>query len=119
MLNDGNEVILKRFVKEVKDQKKSTKAEMIRQNLKNNILTTNEELRNAYCEWIDSVSHKRGYMAKKAVIEGQKIVDQFSNHDLDVALKIIGIATVNSYVDMNWAINNYKQNVKNRTNLFQ
>ena len=112
MVNDGNEVILKRFVKEVKDKKKTTKAEIIRQNLKNNIFTVNEELRNAYCEWIDSVCHKRGYMAKKAVIEGQRIIDDFSKHNLDVALKVISIATINSYVDMNWAINNYKQTNK-------
>ena len=109
MLMGGNESVLKGFVKEVKNKKKETKADIIRQQLKKNIKTTNEELYNAYCEWIDSVSMKRGYMDKKAVLEGEKTVDQYCNHDLDKALKIISIATINSYIDMNWAINVFKK----------
>jgi len=116
MLMDGNEGILKGFVKEVKDKKKVSKAEIIRQQLKNNIKTDNQELKDAYCEWIDSVSMKRGYMAKKAVLEGQKIVDDYCNRNLDMALKIISIATVHSYVDMNWALNDFKKDYANSFN---
>lgn len=108
LLNDGNEIVLKKAVKDIKEKKKTSKAEIIKQSLKNNIRTDNNELRNSYCEWIDSVIAKRGYMSKKAVAEGQNVVDAFCNRDLDLALKIISIATVNSYIDMNWAINNYK-----------
>lgn len=109
MLMSGNESILKGFAKEIKNKKKETKADIIKQNLKKNINTTNDELYNAYCEWIESVSNKRGYMDKKAVIEGQKVIDDYCNRDLDKALKIISIATSNSYIDMTWAINNYKK----------
>ena len=109
MLMEGNEGILKGFVREVKDKKKVSKAEIIRQQLKNNIKTDNQELRDAYCEWIDSVSMKRGYMAKKAVLEGQTVIDNYCNRNLDMALKIISIATVHSYVDMNWALNDFKK----------
>lgn len=109
MLYDGNESILKSYAKEVKNTKKESKAEIIRQQLKNNIKTDNVELKDAYCEWIDSVSMKFGYMAKKAVIEGQKVIDDYCNRDLDKALKIISIATINSYRDMTWAINDFKK----------
>ena len=117
MLMDKNESILKGFVKEVKAQKKQSKAEIIRQQLKKNIYTQNDELYNAYCEWIDSVSNKRGYMDKKAVIEGQQVIDNFCSKDLDKALKVISIATINSYIDMNWAVNAYRKDYKVSINM--
>ena len=75
-----------------------------------NITTTNEELREAYSEWIDTVYTKQGWMSKKSVVLAQQMIDNFSNHNLDIALKIIDIATVNGYRDMEWAITNYKKN---------
>lgn len=109
LLNEGNEVILKNFGKDLKKNRKQIKSEAIRVQLKKNIITQNQELYNAYCEWIDSVSNKRGYMDKKAVVEGQKVIDNYCNRNLDMALKIISIATINSYVDMNWAVNVFKK----------
>lgn len=109
MLMDGNEKSLKECSREIKNKKKQSKADAIRVQLKKNVVTTNNELYNAYCEWIDSVSNKRGYMDKKAVIEGQKVIDDYCNRDLDKALKIISIATANSYIDMNWAVNVFKK----------
>ena len=113
MLLDGNESLLKATARSVKSGKKRSKAESIRDNLKSNINVNNNELRTAYYEWIDSVSNKRGYMDKKAVIEGQKVVDAYCNRDLDKALKVISIATINSYADMNWAVNAYKRDYAN------
>lgn len=95
-----------------KTTKRVSKQEAIVENLKQNIETTNEELRAAYCDWIDAVYSKQNWMSKKAVQLGQEIVDKFSNHDLDIALKVIDIATVNGYRDMNWAVENYKKNFK-------
>ena len=88
---------------------KATKAQAIIENLKTNIITTNEELIEAYSEWIDSVYTKQGWMSKKAVICAQQVVDEFSNRNLDVALKVIEIATINGYRDMTWAVNSYKK----------
>lgn len=124
LISEGDkDYLLKNVTKEIKTKKRQTKAEVIRQRLKQNIDTNNEELRNAYCEWIDSVSMKNGYMAKKAVIQGQKVVDEFCNRDLDKALKVIEIATVHSYVDMNWAINifkkDYSKTFNKNTNIIQ
>lgn len=87
-----------------------TKSEVIISQLKENIVTKNEELRKAYEDWIESVYAKQGWMSKKSVVSGQAVVDEFSNHNLDVALKIIEIASISGYRDMNWAVNTYKTN---------
>ena len=89
--------------------KRLTKADAIKTQLKTNILTENIELRQAYEDWIDAVYARNGWMSKKAVITGQQLVTTFSEHNLDVALKVIEIASVNGLRDMNWAIENYKK----------
>lgn len=110
ILSSTDEKLLKPLIKVAKQPaKKGTKAEAIRDNLKTNIVTTNEELVEAYSDWIDAVYAKDGWMSKKSVICAQNVVDTFSNRNLDVALKVIEIATINGYRDMSWAVNNYKR----------
>lgn len=89
-----------------------TKEEKIIENLKANIITTNPELRQAYFDWIDAVYAKDHFMTKTAVIAAQGAVDKFSNRNLDLALKILEIASINGYRDINWAINNYNKDYK-------
>ena len=86
---------------------KATKAEKIKEELKTNVVTSNEELREAYYDWIDAVYAKQGWLSKKAVVCAQSQVDEFSKRNLDVALKLIEIASINGYRDMEWAINKY------------
>lgn len=111
MLSSTDEKLLKTIPKIVKQPavKKGTKAEIIRDNLKTNILTTNEELIEAYSEWIDAVYAKDGWMSKKSVVCAQQVIDSFSNRNLDVALKVIEIATINGYRNMEWAVNSYRK----------
>lgn len=90
-------------------QPKATKAEKIRDQLKSYIETSNEELKEAYEDWIDAVYAKQGWMSKKSVVAGQKVVDEFSQRNLDVALKVIEIASINGYRDIEWAVNTYKK----------
>jgi len=90
--------------------KKRSKSEVIMETLKDSIKTTNNELRNAYNEWIDAVYAKQGWMSKAAVKAGEKTVDDFANHDLDVALQVVGIAAMNGYRDMKWAVTSYIDN---------
>ncbi len=97
-----------------KSKPRATKAESIRQNLKSNITATNVELIEAYSDWIDSVYAKQGWMSKKAVVIAQSVVDEFANHDLNVALDLINIASLHGYRDMTWAINKYKEQYKFR-----
>lgn len=99
---------VKKLNEKLSKPKKSTKKEQEKEIMKNYIKTTNTELYDAYCDWIDSVYAKLGWMSKRAVEVGQKLVDETSDHNLDVALKIVEIAAINGWKDMQWAIKNYK-----------
>lgn len=94
----------------VKGASKSAKRIAITAKMKDYIIAENEELRSAYFEWIDAVVAKVGWLSGKAITLGQQLVDDFANHNLDVALKVIEIAAANGYKDMQWAINKYKAN---------
>ena len=96
----------------VKGASKSAKRQAITARMKDAIIAENEELRAAYFEWIDAVVAKVGWLSNKAVTVAQQLVDEFANHNLDVALKVIEIAAVNGYKDMQWAINKYTSNYK-------
>lgn len=100
---------VKKLTKLKKRQSRSTKAEAIKEELKTNIITSNEELRDAYYEWIDAVYAKQGWLSKKAVMCAQTLVDDFSKRNLDVALRLLEIAAINGYRDMQWAINAYNK----------
>ena len=95
-----------------KSKPKATKADAIKQNLKNSIQTTNVELIEAYSDWIDAVYAREGWMSKKAVMLGQSTVDEFSNGNLDVALTVLNLAALHGYRDITWAINKYKEQYK-------
>jgi hypothetical protein len=107
-----DEDLLKDISSLSKSKKRKTKSEVIEEHLKDNILTTNTELRDAYYEWIESVLAKRGAMTKAAVIHAQPTLDKFCNRNLDVALKVLEIASIHGYEDINWAINSYNKEFK-------
>lgn len=106
------------FLKDVKTVAKSkarivkSKNDYLIDELKNQITTTNQELRTAYELWIEDVYSKEGWMSKGAVISAQMVVDAFSNHNLDKALALIRIASTHAYRDMNWAVDMYNKNYK-------
>ena len=78
--------------------------------LKDFIKCSNEELLNAYRDWVDGVyANPRGYLSKRAIIVFQRDVDEFARGDLDLALKIIEIATINGWRCAEWAINTFKK----------
>ena len=89
--------------------KKRTKDEVIKDELKSKIQTTNTELYSAYSDWIDAVYAKQGWMSARSVKVAQQDVDNYSDRNLDVALKIIEIAATRGYREMEWAINAYKK----------
>lgn len=95
-----------------KPKQKRSKADAVKDALKQNIVTTNLELRSAYFAWIDAVYDKDGYMTKTAVVAAQARVDEFSNRNLDIALKVLEIAAINGYRDITWAINAYNKDYK-------
>ena len=78
--------------------------------MKTYLTTTHKELKEALEGWIDGVlANPNGFLSKKAVSVFERTVDEFANGDLDVALKIIEIATVGGYRDATWAINNFNK----------
>ena len=107
LFDENNNGIVSSIPKALK--KKKTKAEAIKDELRKYIKSDNPELRNAYSDWIDSVIAKDGWMSKRAIEVGQNSVDEYSNHDLDVALGILNVASINGYRDIQWAINAYEK----------
>lgn len=96
-------------VKAVTKRKRVTKQDAIKETLKASIRTTNEELREAYSEWIDTIFMRFGWMSKAAVLEGQDVIDNYTQKDLDLALAILKIGATNGYRDLSWAITKYEQ----------
>ncbi len=112
--DDAN--LLKKVTKltEVKSVVQSSTKMSMRQKtileLKDFIKCSNEELLNAYRDWVDGVyANPRGYLSKRAIIVFQRDVDEFARGDLDLALKIIEIATINGWRCAEWAINTFKK----------
>ena len=92
-----------------KRKPKATKVEKIKEALRARVTVQNQELKEAYYGWIDSVYDRQGWMTGPCVDVAQKTVDEFSNRNLDVALKLIEIASVHGHRDIQWAINKYNQ----------
>lgn len=112
LFNDKNEEISAQI--SLQPVKKRTKTDVIKDELKLLIKTDNGELRDAYASWIDSVFAKQGWMSKKSVELGQKLIDEYSKRNLDIAIELLDIASVGGYRDIQWAINSYEENLKKR-----
>lgn len=74
--------------------------------LKSKIYCDSPELLAAYQDWVDGVyANPKGFLSVRSINIFQKTVNEFAQGDLELALKIIDIATVNGYRDATWAIN--------------
>ena len=63
-----------------------------------------EEFRDALSGWIESVfARPSGFLSKRAVTIFQNELYDYTHGDLDLALKIIDIATVGGYRNFQWA----------------
>lgn len=112
--NAENNATIQSMLHNAKNIKKTTteqdKREAIKVALKRNINVSNAELYDAYCEWIECVYQKDGWMTSSAVKEAQRLIDEYTNKDLDIALAIIRIASTGGMRDMSWAIRDYEKN---------
>lgn len=104
--------LLKSYKSISKESKKESKTTAIRDNLKKSINCSNEELKTALMCWIDSVADKYGFLSKGQINSFINTLNNYAQHDLDVALRIVEIATTLSYRDCQWAINRYEQDKK-------
>lgn len=91
--------------KAVKDAAKTAKLEGMKLNMKKALVETDQELRAAYELWIDGMIDAQNCRFTRAVVQlFEQTVSSYTN-DKSIRLKIIEIATVNSYRDATWAIN--------------
>ena len=96
------------IVKPKKTQDKGDAKTGVKVRLLGKLNSTSEEYIIAVGSWIDSVQDKFGLMRNDTFSYAIESLDKFADHNLDVALEVLKIATANQYRDMNWAINNYK-----------
>jgi len=83
--------------------------------MKKYITVTHPELRQAFEGWIEGVlATPKGSLTKSSVGYFQRDVDTFANGDLDIALKIIEIATIHGYQSAAWAINAFNKDYANQ-----
>jgi hypothetical protein len=84
---------------------KAAKVAGIKTTMKRAIFTQDPALREAYERWIDGMVDAQNCKFTKAVVQlFEKTVTQYTP-DKSTQLKIIEIATINSYRDATWAIN--------------
>lgn len=89
----------------IKKDEKAAKIAGIKTNMKKAILETDPDLRKAYELWIDGMVDAANCRFTKAVVQlFEKTVTEHTA-DKNTRLKIIEIATTNSYRDATWAIN--------------
>jgi hypothetical protein len=84
---------------------KAAKVAGIKATMKKVILETDPDLRAAYERWVDGMVDAQNCKFTKAVVQLFEQTVSTYTPDKTKRLKIIEIATVNSYKDANWAIN--------------
>ena len=104
VITDEDTTKLKKTGKTSADAK-AAKIAGIKATMKKAILEDDLELRAAYERWIDGMIDAQNCKFTKAVVQlFEKTVTEYTT-DKSLRLKIIEIATVNSYKDATWAIN--------------
>lgn len=101
-----------------KDQKES-KRQAIITTLKNSIQCSDYELLTALRDWVDAIfaSPKGNYLSKASIKLFQEKLNEYTKGDLDLALRLVQIATIQGYRDCDWAIRVYEKDEKFKKNL--
>ena len=113
------------LIKDVKKQMKVTKPKGLKQSqrqiqinvLKNCISCSNYELLTALRDWVAGVyARPNGFLSKTAIKVFQDTLNNYTQGDLDLALKIVQIASIQGYRNCDWAINEYERgkNIKQK-----
>ena len=109
----------------VKQQMKINKPKGVKQSqrqhvinvLKDSIQCSNYELLTALRNWVDAIYAKpNGFLSKTAINVFQTTLNNYTQGDLDLALRIVQIATIQGYKDCQWAINTFERDMKNKRN---
>ena len=118
VITDEDTKKLKKTSKSTQEEAKAAKISGIKANMKRAIFTTDTELRFAYEQWVDGMIDAANCKFTKAVVQlFEKTVTEYTT-DKKTQLKIIEIATINSYRDATWAISRLSgPSNYNRTNV--
>ena len=104
VITDEDTTKLKKTGKTSADAK-AAKVAGIKANMKKAIFEADSEVRAAYERWVDGMVDAANCKFTKAVVQlFEKTITEYTP-DKSIRLKIIEIATVNSYRDATWAIN--------------
>lgn len=104
IITDEDTKKLRKSSKTTKADEKAAKVEGIKTTLKRAIVEDDLELRAAFERWVDGMVDAQNCRFTKAVVQVfEKTVTGYTN-DKALKLKIIDIATTNSYRDATWAI---------------
>ena len=83
--------------------------------LKDSIECSNYELLTALRNWVDGVyARPNGFLSKSSIKIFQQTLNEYTKGDLDLALRIVQIATVQGYRDCTWAINMFEDSEKRK-----
>ena len=105
IITDEDTKKLRKSSKTTKADEKAAKVEGIKATLKRAIIEDDLELRAAFELWVDGMVDAQNCRFTKAVVQVfEKTVTGYTT-DKALRLKIIEIATTNSYKDATWAIN--------------
>jgi len=98
-----------------KDEEKQLKKNLVVKSLQDSIECKNYELLTALRGWVASIYSKPNtYLSKAMIKDFQKTLDDFAKGDLDLALRIVEIASTQCYKQCQWAIDLYLKDEKQR-----
>jgi len=113
IVTNEDEATLKKIGEKVKVDSpkgtKETKKQGIIKNFQNHIQCSNYELATALRGWVESAYNKYEYLSFKIIDLFVDTLNNYTQGDLDMALAIVKIATIQSYKDCQWAINTYEK----------
>ena len=96
-----------------KKPSKETKKIAITKALQDSIVCSNYELLTALRNWVESICSKpNGFLSKTVIETFQNTLNNYTKGDLDLALRLVEIATIQGYKDCSWAINVYERDLK-------
>jgi hypothetical protein len=101
-----------------KDPKESKKQAIITA-LKNSIQCSDYELLTALRDWVDAIfaNPKGNYLSNASIKLFQETLNNYTKGDLDLALRLIKIATIQGYRDCTWAISVYEKDNQIKKNI--
>lgn len=101
-----------------KDPKESKKQAIITA-LKNSIQCSDYELLTALRDWVDAIfaNPKGNYLSNASIKLFQETLNNYTKGDLDLALRLVKIATIQGYRDCGWAISVYEKDNQIKKNI--